>query len=147
MSLAPNQRRSIPLVSRENDGENGGEKKQGTEAVSQNPFRIFLSSWPRRMENKMEPPIPISVAKEESRVIMGAHTPAPARESAPVTGMFPYINTVNDTVKDVDELCEHKRDRYPQYKAGYVIPSKSFILFCFCIHDIPSIGEPDINYT
>lgn len=49
----------------------------------------FLSSWPRRMENKMEPPIPMRVAKEESRVIMGAHTPAPARESVPVVGMFP----------------------------------------------------------
>ena len=60
-------------------------------------------------------------------MIRGAYT-APAKESAPVYRNVSYINTVNDTVKDVDELSEHKRDRYPQYKAGYVIPSKSFIL-------------------
>ena len=49
----------------------------------------FLSPCPSRMEKRMEPPIPTSVAKEESSVMMGAQTPAPAREMAPISGMFP----------------------------------------------------------
>lgn len=89
MSLAPNQRRSIPLVSRKTTVRTAEKRSRVLKQFPRIRSASFLSSWPRRMENKMEPPIPISVAKEESRVIMGAHTPAPAKESAPVTGMFP----------------------------------------------------------
>ena len=49
----------------------------------------FSSPAPSRTENRTEPPIPNSVPKEERSVTIGAHTPAPASASAPVTGIFP----------------------------------------------------------
>ena len=49
----------------------------------------FSSPAPSRTENRTEPPIPNSVPKDDRSVTMGAHTPTPARASAPVTGIFP----------------------------------------------------------
>ena len=55
--------------------------------------RIFSaplwSSAPRRMENSTEPPMPIHVPNEDKSVIIGAQTPAPARDAPPITGIFP----------------------------------------------------------
>ena len=48
-----------------------------------------LSFWPIRIENKTEPPMPTRVPKEESSVMIGAQTPAPAREISPISGIFP----------------------------------------------------------
>ena len=55
--------------------------------------RIFLApSWlfsPMRMAISGAPPMPIKKAKEEMRVTIGPHTPAPARAISPTSLMFP----------------------------------------------------------
>lgn len=50
---------------------------------------LFLSPAPSFTENVTDPPIPIRAANEDKSVMIGAHTPAPARESPPIPGIFP----------------------------------------------------------
>lgn len=89
----------------------------------------------------MDPPMPMSVAKEDRRVMMGAHTPAPARESAPAAGIITYINAVNDAVHNVDELSEHKRDGYPEHQSWYGIISKIIDMLLLCFHSSPLVDK------
>ena len=49
----------------------------------------FFLPAPMRIAIRMEPPMPISVPKEVSKVTIGPHTPTPARAVSPIPGMFP----------------------------------------------------------
>ena len=73
-------------------------------------MRSSYSPAPSFTENVTDPPIPIRAANEDKSVMIGAHTPAPARESPADPRNISDIDPVYNTVEHIDELGKHKRN-------------------------------------
>ena len=115
-------------------GQSYGKEQQDAEAVPENPaglLSVFLAH-PHREQNGAADAYQ-STEGGKQRDDRGADPGSRQRDFSDFRNIS-YINTVNDTVQNVDELCKHKRDGDSEHQRGDRIVSKVVYMFFQMFH-------------
>ena len=102
-------------------------------AVTRICSAVLRSFFPIAIEACGAPPPPTSAAKAEMIIISGIHTPTPVRGKCPITRNVSDVNTVNNVVQHIDELCGDRRKCQPEHQLSDGFSTQKIFCLCSCL--------------